>query len=111
MGKGSQGVAIAGVAILSGFIAVVLTVVALVLFHQAGIFLSSCAVSPSGRQYACTPQTWKWVLTVAGVLGAGVGAVVASLVFRHQTRSHDKAAPPVGQLSDCTSSRRFEWWR
>ena len=107
MGKGSQATAIAGVALLCGFATVVLTLVVLFVFHSTAL-LSSCSLSPSGKQYACTPQTWRWVVTATGVLGTVAGGVCTSLAFRHQTRSHDNAAAPVGQLADCVAGPRLE---
>ena len=105
MGRGAQGVAIAGLALLCGFVALVLTGLVLFLLHS-DILFGSCQVFPSGRPQVCTPQTWKWILSSAGVVGAAAGGIGASLFMRHQTRLHDKLAPPVGQLSDCVSPRR-----
>lgn len=97
-----------GAAVLGGITALVLTAFVLALLHSSIIF-SSCTTTTSSPP-VCTPQSWKWVLSGAGVVGAAVGGIGTFLVIRHRARSHDRAAPPVGQLSDCVSRQRLDSW-
>ena len=110
MGRVSRGVTIAGVAVLCGFVAMVLTVVVTFLLHTPAL-LSACSISRPGGQQVCTPPTWEWLVLSAGIVGALAGGVVTQLILGHQTRSHAKAAPPVGQLSDCVPPRQLDGWR
>jgi hypothetical protein len=109
MGRVARGVAIAAVAALCGFVTMVLTVVATFLLHSPAL-LSTCSSRLGGPQ-VCTPETWKWLVLSAGVVGAVAGGVVTQLILRHQARALAKAAPPVGQLSDCVPRRQLDAWR
>ena len=114
MGRGAQGLAIAGVAVLCGFVAAVLAVVVLFLIHSHLLF-SSCEVPQAfnsgghlvttGPQ-VCTPQRWRWVAWGAAGLGAAAGGIVTALLVQHQTRSQQRSVQPTGQLSDCVPHRR-----
>jgi hypothetical protein len=110
LGRVSRGVAIAGVAVLCGFVATVLTVVVTFLLNSPAL-LSSCSLSRPGAPQVCTPPTWEWLVLSAGAVGALAGGIATSFVFRHQTRSRASAAPPIGQLSDCVPDRQLGLWK
>ena len=107
MGRVSRGVAIAAVAVLCGFVAMVLTVVVTFLLHSPAL-LSACSASRPGGRQVCTPPTWGWLVLAAGVVGAVAGGVVTQLILRQKARALAKAAPPVGQLSDCVPRRQLD---
>lgn len=101
---------------LCAFVAMLLTTVVLFLLHSDIVFSvcsTSVSTSSSGSHYGpqvCSPQSWQWVLPSVGVVTAAVGGIGTCLLLRRQARSHDEAAPPVGQLSDCISPRRLDPW-
>ena len=67
-----------GAAVLGGMTALVVTAFVLALLHSSIIFSSCTTSSPP----VCTPQSWKWVLSGAGVVGAAIGGIGALLVMR-----------------------------
>lgn len=92
-----------GAAVLGGITALTVTAFVLVLLHSHIIFGACTTSSPP----VCTPQSWKWVLSGAGVAGAAITGIGTFLLMWHRPRSHDRAAPPVGQLSDCLDKPRI----
>ena len=96
-----MGSVVFGAAGLGGITALVLSALVLTLLHSSIIFSSCTTSSPP----VCGPQSWKWVLSGAAVLGAAVGGIGAFLLIH--TRSHKTVAPQAGQLSDCLSRQRL----
>jgi hypothetical protein len=111
-----RGVLVVGAAVLCGIVGLVLTAFVLLLLHSHIIFgvcatsvVTTSGVSHFGPQ-VCSPQSWQWVLSAAGVVGAGIGGLGTFLLMRHGSRLHERDALPVGQLSDCISPRPIDSW-
>jgi hypothetical protein len=94
VGRFSLGVIVAGVAVITGFAAMTITLVVIGLSGNIWVLTQACSGSAGGRQ-VCTPYSlWAWAFPAAGVVGAAAGAIGAHLFWRNRVR------PPTPTIFD-----------